>query len=389
MRITRVAPVSLGYRKADPPMMRSFALVRIETDTGLVGWGEASTNWGHSYPTVFAAAIRDVCAPVLVGREPREVRSRLADLRTRMDGYLGWEGLTPQVIGAVELALWDILGRSLDTPVWRLLGGDGGALPLYGTGTTMFEASASWHAAYFDAAVAAGFGAVKVRLGRDEDADVDVVRTVRERVGPAMRLGVDSYWFHDAPAALSLAHRLEPLGVRFFEEPVPQHQTAALGWLAERSPIPIAVGERVSTPGRFRELLRHPGAWILQPDASICGGLLAALEVASLAADAGTPLYPHVGGPTAVGLAANLHWASAAGAALVEYDLDPHQPLVDELSPELGFGAIRDGRLAPPTGPGLGVEVPDDIESRFPYRPGDTYPDVFPDHERGTAGAPR
>ena len=66
MRITRVAPVTLGYRKADPPMMRSFALVRIETDTGLVGWGEASTNWGHSYPTVFAAAIRDVCAPVLV-----------------------------------------------------------------------------------------------------------------------------------------------------------------------------------------------------------------------------------------------------------------------------------------------------------------------------------
>ena len=143
MRITRVAPVTLGSRKADPPMMRSFALVRIETDTGLVGWGEASTNWGHSYPTVFAAAIRDVCAPILVGREPREVRSRLADLRTRMDGYLGWDGLTSQTIAAVELALWDILGRSLDAPVWQLLGGSPDPMPLYGTGTTMFDESAA------------------------------------------------------------------------------------------------------------------------------------------------------------------------------------------------------------------------------------------------------
>jgi L-alanine-DL-glutamate epimerase-like enolase superfamily enzyme len=389
MRITRIAPVILGYRKADPPMMRSFALVRVETDSGLVGWGEASTNWGHSYPTVFAAAVRDVCAPVLVGREPREVRSRLADLRTRMDGYLGWDGFTSQTIAAVELALWDILGRSLDTPVWQLLGGDGTSLPLYGTGTTMFDESAAWHAAYFDAGVAAGIGTVKVRLGRDIQADVDVVRAVRDRVGPGIRIGVDSYWFHDARTALTLAERLEPLGVVFFEEPLPQYQTAALTWLAERSPIPIAVGERVFSPRQFRELAQSGGSWIFQPDASICGGILATLEVAQIAADAGIPVYPHVGGPTAIGLAANLHAASAAGVPLVEYDLDPYQPLVDDLAPGLGFTAIRDGRLAPPVGPGLGVDVPDDIESRYPYLPGETYTDVFPDHERGTVGAAR
>ena len=389
MRITRVAPVTLGYRKTDPPMMRSFALVRVETDTGLVGWGEASTNWGHSYPTVFAAAIRDVVAPILVGREPREVRSRLADLRTRMDGYLGWDGFTSQTIAAVELALWDILGRSLDTPVWRLLGGSPDAIPLYGTGTTMFDESAAWHASYFDAGIRAGIGTVKVRLGRDLEADVDVVQAVRDRVGPGIRIGVDSYWFHDARTALTLAERLAPLGVVFFEEPLPQYQTAALTWLAERSPIPIAIGERVFSPRQFAELARSGGSWIFQPDASICGGILASLEVAQIAADAGIPVYPHVGGPTAIGLAANLHAAAAARVPLIEYDLDPHQPLVDDLAPELGLAAIRDGRLAPPAGPGLGVDVPDDIESRYPYRPGETYTDVFPEHERGTVGATR
>lgn len=384
MKITAVTPVMLGYRKSDPPMSRSFALVRIDTDSGLTGWGEASTNWGHSYPTVFAAAVRDICASALVGQEPREIRARLADLHTRMDGYLGWNGLTSQTIGAVEMALWDILGRSVSAPVWQLLGGDGKAMDLYGTGTTMFAASARWHAEYFDQALAAGFSAVKVRLGRTHESDVDVVRRVREHVGPSLRIGVDSYWFHDARSALMLAESLADLSVFFFEEPLPQYRAAELVWLAERSPIPIAVGERVYSPREYAELARTRAAGIFQPDASICGGILASLEVAAIATQAGIPVYPHVGGPTAVGLAANLHWASAASVPLLEYDIDPYQPLVDELSPELSIAAISDGRVGPPTGPGLGVNVPDDIEERFPYVSGDSYTDLFPQHERGT-----
>ncbi|NYF11434.1 L-alanine-DL-glutamate epimerase-like enolase superfamily enzyme [Leifsonia sp. AK011] len=384
MKITAVTPVILGYRKSDPPMSRSFALVRIDTDAGITGWGEASTNWGHSYPTVFASAVTDICASALVGQEPRAIRARLADLHARMDGYLGWDGFTSQTIGAIEMALWDILGRSVDAPVWQLLGGDGGALDLYGTGTTMFEASGQWHAEYFDQALAAGFGAVKVRLGRTQEADVDVVRQVREHVGESVRIGVDSYWFHDARSALALAEKLTDLGVFFFEEPLPQYRAAELAWLAERSPIPIAVGERVFSPRQYGELARTRAAGVFQPDASICGGILASLEIADLAAQAGIAVYPHVGGPTAVGLAANLHWASVASVPLLEYDIDPYQPLVDELSPSLALSAISDGMLAPPTGPGLGVEVPDDIAERFPYIPGETYADVFPQHERGT-----
>ena len=387
MKITAVTPIVLGYHKSDPPMSRSFALVRIDTDAGITGWGEASTNWGHSYPMVFASAVSEICASALVGEDPRAIRARLADLHTRMDGYLGWEGMTSQTIGAVELALWDILGRSLDVPLWQLLGGDGHELALYGTGTTMFDATASWHAQYFDQAVGAGFDAVKVRLGRTQELDLEVVRQVRERVGESVRIGVDSYWFHNAHSALALSQRLAELDVFFFEEPLPQYRTAELAWLADRSPIPIAVGERVYSPRQFADLAHTRAAGIFQPDASICGGILASLEIADIAAQAGIPLYPHVGGPTAIGLAANLHWASAASVPLIEYDIDPYQPLVDELSPALSLGAVVGGRLAPPSGPGLGVDVPDDIEERFPYQPGRTYTDVFPRHERGTGGA--
>ena len=166
VKITAIDPLALGYRKVDPPMARSFAVVRVETDAGIVGWGEASTNWGHSYPTVFAAAVRDVCAGPLLGTDPTDVRGRLAQLHVMLDGYLGWEGLTSQVIAALEIACWDITGQALEPPLHRLLGAANRPLRLYGTGTTMFEETADYHAHYFDEALAHGFGGMKVRLGR-------------------------------------------------------------------------------------------------------------------------------------------------------------------------------------------------------------------------------
>ena len=129
MRIDSVRAVLAGYRKIDPDMERSFALVRIETDDGTVGWGESSTNWGHSYPTVFRAAVDDVCSRHLEGRDPLAIRDRVADLQVALDGYLGWEGLTSQTIGAVEIALWDILGKTLNAPVHQLLGGSAYPIP--------------------------------------------------------------------------------------------------------------------------------------------------------------------------------------------------------------------------------------------------------------------
>jgi L-alanine-DL-glutamate epimerase-like enolase superfamily enzyme len=386
MKITAIDPLELGYRKVDPPMARSFAVVRIETDGGHVGWGEASTNWGHSYPTVFSAAVRDVCAGPLLGTDPTDVRGRVQQLHVLLDGYLGWEGLTSQVIGAIEIACWDLLGQVLEAPVHRLLGAHRRPLQLYGTGTTMFEEDASFHAHYFDDALGHGFRGFKVRLGRAVADDVATVAAVREHVGADALIGVDSYWFHDARTALELAEALRPLDVGFFEEPVPQMRGDDLAWLNARSPIPVAVGERVYSPMQFDHLGRTGGAGVFQPDASICGGILACMEIAASAARRGIAVYPHVGGPTVIGLAANLHWAVAADVPWMEYDIDPYQPLVTEVgAAPIGLADIVDGELAPPDGPGLGVALPDDVAERFPYAPGDTYAEVFPEHEKGRA----
>ncbi len=387
MKITSVEAISLGFEKRDPTMGRSCSVIRIDTDAGIVGWGEASTNWGHSYPTVVAATVHDVLAPLLVGTDPRNIRRRLSEMHVALDGYLGWEGLTSQAIGGVEIALWDILGKDAGMSVARLLGGGAERIRLFATGTTMFEMSADWHARYFDPALAAGITAVKVRLGKDPAADLELIRTVRDHIGPDGLLMADAYWGYSPDQALELAKEMAPFDVYFFEEPCPQYMQDGLAWLSANSPVRIAVGERVYSPTQFADIARRGSARVFQPDAQICGGILACMEIATLARIANIEVSPHVGGPTAIGFAANLQWAAAASVAIMEYDIDVYQPVLREILTDNLFAMdrITDGTIAVPDGPGLGIEVDEDSFARFPYEPGRTYAEMFPDHETGRA----
>jgi L-alanine-DL-glutamate epimerase-like enolase superfamily enzyme len=382
--IVEVRARVLSYRKVDPPMQRAFVVVRVETADGIVGWGEASSNWGHSYPTVVETIVRDVIGPNLVATDAADIRARLRQMHVLLDGYLGWEGVTSQVIGAVEIALWDIAGKALGAPISALLGGGVDSIELYGTGTTMFEESADWHAHYFDQALSLGFRNVKVRLGKDPDADVELVRVVKDHLGPGKRIMADAYWGYSPEEAIALTERIKPFGVYFFEEPCPQYDVAGLARLcAHALPVRIAGGERIYSPQQYLALAQAGAIHTFQPDASICGGILACLDVMAIARSYGLEVIPHVGGPTAIGLAANLQWAAAAGVAMCEWDIDPHQPLVDEVAPELALTQIRDGNVLIPHGPGLGITVDEAVFDDFPYVRGETYAEVFPEHETG------
>jgi L-alanine-DL-glutamate epimerase-like enolase superfamily enzyme len=248
----------------------------------------------------------------------------------------------------------------------------------------MFDASPDWYAHYFDPALANGFKGVKVRLGTDADASVARVAAVRQHVGPGVFVAVDAYWGYAPDEALALARRLEPFGIAFFEEPSPQYQLAGLRRLCARSPIKIAVGERVYTPAHYQMIAELGAAHVFEPDACISGGILACLDIAAIARAHDIGLIPHLGSPTAIGLAANLHWAAAAGCTLVEFDIYPDLPMRDALlrDPIFALDRIVDGRLPVPQGPGLGIDIDEVAFARFPYRPGGTYAEVFPDHER-------
>ena len=169
------------------------------------------------------------------------------------------------------------------------------------------------------------------------------------------------------------------------EEPSPQFQLAGLRRLCDRSPIPIAVGERVYSPSQFQLIAELGAAHVFEPDASICGGISACMDIAAIARAHDLMIVPHVGSPTAVGLAANLHWAAAAGCPLIEYDIYPELPMRDELlqDPILSMDRIENGMIKVPDGPGLGIELNESAFERFPYVSGETYAEVFPDHEAG------
>ena len=385
MKITGITAISLGYTKVDPEMYRSFALVKIDTDAGHVGWGEASSSYGHSYPTVVQTIVDDVLADMLLGKNPLAIRARLAEMHLWLDGYLGWDGVSAQVIGAIEIALWDIFGKEHDVSIAAILGAGLDSLPLYATGTTSFDVDLGWHETYFDDILDAGIKGIKVRLGNDPDRDLELIARTRQVIGDDCKLMADGYWTYTLREAIRLAQKMEPYNVNFYEEPIPQYMLGGLAELRAASPIRIAVGERVFSLAGFRDVIHHRAADVLQPDPTVCGGILASMEVAALAKAHDLAVVPHVGGLTAVGVAAGLHLAAAIEPELLEYDPDPYQPLRDDLlvDPIFGMGRVENGHMAVPTGPGLGITIDESILEAYPYERGTLYQEVYPEHGAG------
>jgi L-alanine-DL-glutamate epimerase-like enolase superfamily enzyme len=194
---------------------------------------------------------------------------------------------------------------------------------------------------------------------------------------------VDAYWGYRPEDALSLARRLEPYDIYFFEEPSPQYQLAGLQRLCAASPIKIAVGERVFTPSHYQQIAEMRAAHIFEPDACISGGIAACMQIAAIARAHDIMVIPHVGSPTAVGLAANLHWAAAAGCQMIENYIYPSLPARDDIvrDPIFDIRRIEDGEIRVPSGPGLGIDIDETSFANLRYVPGRTYAEVFPAHE--------
>ena len=386
MKISSVRVIPLGYTKDEPAIPRSFALVRVESDEGVVGWGEASSAYGHSYPLVVKEIVEGVLARALVGKEALDIEQRLFDMRRYATQFLGAGGVVSQAIGGVEIALWDLLGKAGNLPLYRILGGRRSEVRLYGTGTTYFEKDPDWHARYFGTCLAHGFGGVKVRVGKSREWDLALVGTVRDFVGPDVGLYVDAFMSYSARMALEMAREFDDLGVGFFEEPIRQEVLDGLARLVEKSPVPIAVGERLYSAREFQAVMQARAADVLQPDATIVGGMREALRVCELGALGGYRVVPHIGGLTAVGIAANLHLACASDPVMeLEYDIGPYQPLRDEIlfDPVLSFDRIEGGVLRAPQGPGLGIDIDEERLAKFAYTPGAVYPDIYPQYGAG------
>lgn len=341
-----------------------WCFLKIETDEGIVGWGEPVVE-GRAH-TVAAAV--DELSDYLIGRDPRQVQD-LWNVMYRAGFYRGGPILMSAIAG-IDQALWDIKGKALGVPVYELLGGAvRDRIRVY-----------SWiggdrpadTAAQAQAAVARGFSAVKMN-GTEEMQYIDShdkveravanVAAVRAAVGPSIGIGVDFHGRVHKPMAKVLMRELREFKLMFIEEPVLSEYLELIPELASIGAAPIALGERLYSRWDFKPVFQHGGVDIIQPDPSHAGGITESVKIAAMAEahDVAVALHCPLG---PIALAANLQIDAVSHNAFIqEQSLGIHYNASNDLLDYVGNPdafAYQDGYVSMPKGPGLGIEVNED-----------------------------
>lgn len=377
MKITRVSatplhlPVSVSISGRTKTTSLSICLVDIETDSGITGTGMTAITEEE----VVGSIVNDIAAHALIGQDPMRHEFLWEKLYWLLTPR-GQSGYASHAMAALDLALWDIKGKALGQPCWRLLGGARAQVPVYATfGFAFFdrdelaEAAQNW--------VARGFRRLKMTVGhhglqrRDEPRsldeviaeDVQRIRAVRDAVGSEVELYIDANCSLDYFHAQALARRVEQYGITFFEEPLSQNDIPNLVKLRAKTSIPLAAGQNEGLASRFRDMLVAQAVDVVQPNACISGGFTQCSRIAGMAAAFNTRFanggaWPHH----------NMHLhAGLANGSLVEY----HSVAVDCC--KLVFDGLpdpTDGLLSLPETPGLGFEPNRERVAELARRPG-------------------
>ena len=351
------------------PERNSF-LVKITADNGLVGWGEGG-QYGPPEPPM--ACVEKVLAPKLIGRQADEPVRIFEELYSFSRDF-GQKGTYVEALSAIDIALWDLWGKSLGRPVHALLGGAFRTrVPAYGTGCyypdhyrdteRMLRELAEEARGYREA----GMTAIKMKIGLlPIDLDARRLAVVREAIGPEIGLMVDANHAYTAASAIRIGRSLEKHNVLWFEEPVVPEDREGYRRVRDVIDVPVAGGECEYTRFGFRDLMLGQCIDIAQPDLCCAGGFTEWTKILALTSSFGVLTVPHVWG-SGIAVAAALQAIAvapqvpftAAGVPLqnepmIEFDRT-HNPLRDDLLVERFV--LQDGAIAVPTGPGLGVEV--------------------------------
>jgi D-galactarolactone cycloisomerase len=343
-----------GWAKEIRPQDCVHTLVAVFTDEGVTGWGSIFTT-----DELVQAALR-VLEPLYLGENPLEPE-RVTEKLHANTFWLGRGGTVTHTISGIDIALWDILGKTTGQPVGRLLGGCYRNRVLPYASVLMREPRVL--ADHLRAIREQGFRAFKIGwgpFGQQSDAmDEQMVRAAREAVGPESLLMVDAgasnaFWPQTFKWAVRTARMLADFGVHWFEEPLPPDNLPEYVLLRQNSPVSIAGGEVLTRRQSFVPWLQGRALDIVQPDVTKVGGISEERRIAWMAEENGVRFIPH-GWNTALGLAADLHLASAIpNTDIVEYLTG--SAFIDELV-ENKWKLDENGMLAVPNGPGLGISL--------------------------------
>lgn len=340
----------------------SYFAVKLETDDGRVGWGESCDCFGISHPEILQAIIESVYAPAVVGAELSEAMSALDRVHWDTRRTLGDQFSASQARSAIDIALRDLEGQERGQSISGMLGRVKDSVRVYGGNSHFLDSrEASAHLDLLQPLLDKGVSIFKLRIGVDWKSSLRVLRELRtlmDAIDETIELAVDGSEFFTVADSISIAQQLGELRIGWFEEPVQSYRLGAIAQVVRASPVPVAYGEHFFGTEYALDALELTGLSVVQPDASICGGIAEARQMAQAADLRGARVVMHLhGGP--ISFAANLHVAaSVPGVDVIEYPFHL-SPVMNRVAADAGFGidAIVDGRIAVPTGPGLGINI--------------------------------
>ena len=344
---------------------RDVLIVEVVTDEGYVGTG-ILTGLGVAYGSeihIIDSVITQSLKPMLIGKDPLLIND-LWSIMYKGTTRFGRRGAVLRAISGVDIALWDLLGKVAGMPVYRILGGKSGKVKVYATGGFYnqdhdLEKLTKEMEDYLDE----GFTAVKMKVGKNPNTDVERVRVVRETIGPDIDLLIDANEAWDWNTALRFANRIQQYDIYWMEEPVAPDDMEGYIKLNEKSPIPIAAGENGYTKYEFKDMIARNAVSVVQPDVTRVGGITEWMKVAHMAEAFGMPCVSHAVSEVHVSCI-----AAAPNAPMMEYFTHKQylQTFMTELfvEPE-GVRQMKDGYVYCSEKPGLGIEMDPDLLSKY------------------------
>ena len=358
--------VTLGIGRA---VKRDAVVVKVTTDDGVVGWGES--HHGRA-PGAVAHLVNTTLRQLVLGMDAADVVGVWGRIYKMQLGSHGMGAGTALAMSGIDQALWDIRGKVTGWPLYRLLGGISRPIPAYAGGVSLGYQEP---AALVDEArplVAAGYRAVKLRVGDTPGRDLERVAAVRKAFGDGLVILVDAntgYSLADARAAMP---GLDAHGVGWLEEPFPAHDHRSYALAATFGRVPLAAGENHYTRFEFTRVIEDRVITILQPDLSKTGGITEGLRIAAMASAWKLSVNPHTS-MTGLNMAASIHFLAAIdNAGYFEADVSKGNLFRDTLV-GTPYTLGKDGCVRPLEKPGVGVEVDEEFLVKHPVIEGPSY----------------
>lgn len=331
---------------------KDVVIVEVNTDEGVVGVGECFSRF---VPEATRLIIEKGFKPMLIGEDPFDTEVLWKKMYNIMRPRGHSRGFVVEAISGIDTALWDIMGRALNMPLYKLLGGPfRKRIKVYASSLMFGDTQDLIRQA--QEYVEEGFNAIKMKIGYGPETDIQRVKAVKDAIGNDVGIMVDANCAYSVPTAIKVGKKLEKYDVYWFEEPIPPENVEGYIEVSRALDIPIAAGESAFTRYDFRDIVTKHAVDIIQPSIARGGGVSEIRKIIDIASMYDIPVAPFTGLCSAVGLAATLHLSASISDFLIQELEQLPNPLRESLSTER-IDIPKDGYLKIPEKPGLGIEL--------------------------------